>query len=82
MVNEYVAEIENVDGRFPTFEVIVIPCSEYNIGRYRAFAPAPVLSKRLPGTYSAKRKFVKPDELFATNDFGDLVSYLRRQLGV
>jgi hypothetical protein len=82
MVHEYVSDIENVDGRFPTFEVLVIPCNQYTVGKYPASAPAPVLSKRLPGTHATKRTFIKPDGVFGTNDFANLVLHLRAQLGV
>jgi hypothetical protein len=82
MVREYINDIESLDGQFPTFEVIVVPCNQYAVGQDSTFAPAPVLSKRLPGTYLAKRTFINPDEVFGTNDFADLVLVLGAKLEV
>jgi hypothetical protein len=82
MVNAYLSDVEATIGTLPTFEVLIVPCSQYKIGSFPDFAPDPVLSKPLPGVPAAKRTFVDPDVLFDSVDFGDLMSKLRAELGV
>jgi hypothetical protein len=81
MVNGYLSEVEDAFGSLPTFEVLIVPCSHYNVATNPAFAPG-ISYKSLPGVYRAKRTFVNPDVVFDSSDFSDLVLSLSQLLGV
>ncbi|WP_353070748.1 SIR2 family protein [Tunturiibacter gelidoferens] len=82
MVTSYLNDLEASLGPLPSFEVLIIPCSEYKVGTIPSFAPRPVLAKHLPGIATAIRTFVNPDVIFGASDFADLISRLRSELGV
>jgi hypothetical protein len=82
MVKAYLADIESTLGALPTFEVVVIPCFQYLVATDNLLSPGPILSKSLPGAYLATRRFLAPEVLFDSTNFGDLVSVLEMELGV
>lgn len=82
MVTNYLNDIEASYGILPTYEVLIVPCSQYHVGAVGTPTPRPVLSKSLPGSTTATRTFVNPDIIFHSTDFNDLGAKLRIKLGV
>jgi hypothetical protein len=82
VINLYLDSVEDRDGQLPHFEVIVVPCSHYQLGGAPAQPPRPVLAKRMPGMHIAKRRFIDPERVFECRDYDELINNLRDDLGV
>lgn len=78
-LSDYLIEIEDRDGRYPEFEVAVIPCSRYDVPD-GAFPIVPILARTLPGAARARRRFIDPRAVFATRTYDELVGTLRTAL--
>lgn len=82
VMRAYLEECEEAHEFFPSPEIVIVPCHEYQVPNDDGLEPGEILRKRLPGTGGVRRRFIPPSDLFKAADFQDLVNQLAAKLEV